>query len=307
MNWNPCQRPVEGAAQRVHEDTQRFSSGLNGCFVVVLDAVCTLVVFVPLLIEIGEKVAAPRWASVLGGGWIVFVALTSALLGVAVAAILGRKLIGLEVNNQRVEADVRRELVLLETSPVSVCCSSSEDNAGGDAELGSPASAFVRLWEALASNYHLLFCNFLKLNFWLTTFEQYMVFVPYIVAAPLLFSPEPTNITLGTLVQLSNSFGRVFDALNIVADNWSSVNEFISCVVRLREFERSSMRWLPFSDATKKNGHGFGSGESVLVARGAPRSHDPDAVLPSCAIRELEEGSSSPPPSDDEFDRDNRV
>jgi peptide/bleomycin uptake transporter len=307
--WNPQQRPVEGAAQRVHEDTQRFASGLNGCMVIVLDSVCTLVVFIPILVDIGTRIVAPHWARELGDAWVWLLALWSALIGVAVAGIIGRKLIGLEVNNQKVEANLRRELVLLETAPVSVCCSSSEDQAGGQAEMTSPSPAFVGLWDDLRENYHRLFVNFMSLNAWLATFEQYMVLVPYLVAAPLLFAPPPDTITLGTLVQLSNSFGKVFSSLNIVGDNWGAINEFVSCVVRLRQFEKSVNRWIPgaYTSSTHSNGSNGSNGEDVLVARGAPRSHDPD-ISPNSGGIELKSvpklpAGCSPPRSDDEGDR----
>jgi peptide/bleomycin uptake transporter len=307
--WNPQQRPVEGAAQRVHEDTQRFASGLNGCMVIVLDSVCTLAVFIPILVDIGTRIVAPHWARGLGDAWVVLLALWSALAGVAVAGIIGRKLIGLEVNNQKVEANLRRELVLLETAPLSVCCSSSEDQAGGQAEMTSPSPAFVSLWYDLRENYHRLFVNFMSLNAWLSTFEQYMVLVPYLVAAPLLFAPQPDTITLGTLVQLSNSFGKVFASLNIVGDSWGAINEFVSCVVRLRQFEKSVNRWIPgaYTSSTHSNGSNGGNGEDVLVARGAPRSHDPD-ISPNSGGIELKSvpklpAGCSPPLSDDEGDR----
>jgi peptide/bleomycin uptake transporter len=304
--WNPMHRPVEGAAQRVHEDTQRFASGLNGCIVVVLDSVFTLVVFIPILLDIGTRVVAPHWSRGLGDAWIVLLALWSALLGVVVAGIIGRKLIGLEVNNQRVEASLRRELVLLETAPVSVCCASSEDHAGGHTVMKSPSQAFHGLWSDLRDNYHRLFLNFMSLNAWLTVFEQYMTLVPYVAAAPLLFAPEPDTITLGTLVQLSNSFGKVFSSLNIVGDNWGAINEFVSCVVRLRQFERSVNLWIAVEHSTSTLASGS-NGEEVLVARGAPRSHDADISSNSGGV-ELTSAPKLPPGcepshSDDEDDR----
>jgi ABC-type uncharacterized transport system fused permease/ATPase subunit len=138
--------------------------------------------------------------------------------------------------------------------------------------MNSPAGAFVSLWDNLRDNYCRLFVNFMSLNAWLTAVEQYIAIVPYLVAAPLLFAPAPDTITLGTLVQLSNSFGKVFSGLNIVADNWGSINEFCSCVVRLKQFENSVNRWVSSAETSRRNN----KGDAILVARGAPRSHDPD-------------------------------
>jgi peptide/bleomycin uptake transporter len=283
--WRPQSGPVEGAAQRVHEDTQRFSSGLNGCMVVVLDAVCTLVVFVPVLLDIGSRVRAPDWLEYIDGAWILCLAAGSALLGLFVASIVGRKLIGLEVNNQVVEARLRRELVLLETASSSVYRSSSrtsqEDDVDDGSEMSNPSCAFAVLWIELKFNYGRMFANFMSLNVWLETFEQYMVLVPYLAAAPLLFAPGDEKISLGTLVQFSNSFGKVFSGLNIVADNWGAINEFCSCVVRLRQFERSVGMWVSFTESNESSSssssrthNALKSGQSVLVAHGHPRSND---------------------------------
>eukprot|EP00966_Prymnesium_polylepis_P152475 3522056-Prymnesium_polylepis.2 len=142
--------------------------------------------------------------------------------------------------------------------------------------MSNPSSAFVSLWVDLRNNYHLLFLNFMSLNAWLATFEEYIILVPYLVAAPLLFAPEPDNITLGTLVQLSNSFGKVFDALNVVGDNWGSINEFFSCVVRLKQFEKSVYLYSAATETSRSSSRRTHNGGAVLVARGAPRSHDPD-------------------------------
>lgn len=258
--WDLTKSVVEGAAQRVHEDTQRFASGLNGCMVVVLDALFTLVVFVPILVDLGERIVSPTWATMLGSYWIVALAAFSATIALIIAATIGRRLVGLEIANQRVEARLRHMLVVLEMSPhvgvhsdvhsyVHNCMhnavhngvNNNNNNNNSDDE-NPPANVFVSTWNDLYKNYHNLFLSFMYLNTWLTTFEQYVVMLPYMVAAPLLFAPEPVTITLGTLVKLSNAFGKVFGSFNIVGDNWASINDFCSCVVRLREFEKSISR-----------------------------------------------------------------
>ena len=67
---------------------------------------------------------------------------------------------------------------------------------------------------------------------------QVMVLAPYVLVAPMLFASNPKErVTLGTLVQTSNSFGKVFATLSIISENWGGINEWRSCMVRLREFE----------------------------------------------------------------------
>ena len=40
--WDTQREPIEGASQRLHEDTQRFADGVEGCLITLLDAVSTL-------------------------------------------------------------------------------------------------------------------------------------------------------------------------------------------------------------------------------------------------------------------------
>ena len=48
-----------------------------------------------------------------------------------------------------------------------------------------------------------------------------MVLAPYILVAPRLFADQCSErITLGTLVQTSNSFDKVFASLSVISENW---------------------------------------------------------------------------------------
>ena len=200
---------VEGAAQRVHEDTQRFASGIHSCVALVLNAVLTLIVFCPVLYGLMPVLMA---AAVLFAGG-----------GLAAAAALGHRLVQLEVNNQRVEAALRKDLVLLECTPASFG--------------GSVSILFAAHMHSIKRNYRRLYLNFSCLAVWLAAYEQAAVLVPYAVAAPLLFAAPPQRISLGMLVKMANAFGKTFDAFNVVADNWILVNDWRSTLVRLREFE----------------------------------------------------------------------
>lgn len=213
-SWDTGVSAIEGASQRVHEDTQRFASGIHSCVAVILDSVLTLLVFCPVLYDLMPSLMAA--AIIFAGG------------GLLVSALLGYHLVKLEVNNQQVEAAVRKDLVLLECKP---------ETLGNEESVASKFAAHVR---ALKHNYKRLYLNFACLATWLAAYEQAAVLVPYTVAAPLLFAASSEKrISLGTLVKMSNAFGKVFDSFNIVADNWMQVNEWRSTLRRLKQFEDS--------------------------------------------------------------------
>ena len=63
-----------------------------------------------------------------------------------------------------------------------------------------------------------------------------MVIVPFLIIAPSLFSGA---ITLGVVMQVSNSFDKVRESLSIFITNWTTVTELRSIYKRLKEFEQS--------------------------------------------------------------------
>lgn len=209
--WSIEDEPVEGASQRVQEDTSRFAAGIHSVVANILESTLTLLIFLPLLYDLDPALMA--------------IALASASGGLSISALVGRKLVGLEVENQKVEAAFRKELVVLETNPAEI------------AVRGPLQSAFAALVAALRENYGRLYVNFAALATWLSTFDQVMIVLPYAVVAPRLFADEAA-ITLGVLVKSTNAFAKVFDSVNVISENWMAVNEFRSVWRRLREFER---------------------------------------------------------------------
>ena len=217
----------EGASQRVQEDTQRFARGVELFAGQVLDAVLTLVIFVPSLLELGAAFPSPGSSGGHSAGWLLALTAALALLGLCVSVAVAWRLVGLDVRNQRVEAGLRKRLVAYEDAPPR--------------EVERSAAAGDRLDELVATlrqNYAALYRNMLGIDGWIAVFEQSVVVVPLVLCAPRLLDPS-LDLTLGQLVQLLAVFQRVFDSLNLPAHNWSAINDFAATVVRLVEFERS--------------------------------------------------------------------
>ena len=224
--WDPDARRLEGSSQRIQEDTARLARGFETAVATVLDSALTLAVFVPVLLKLGAKAQPPLQLAAFGEAWLVAVACVTAALHMGGAWVIGRPLVLLEVNNQRVEAAFRRRLVLDESMP-----------AGAQVEdLGVPAWS---LTDAIKENYLALYRSFFFLNAYLGAFDQCIVIVPYVIVAPLLFVAAEERVKLGVLVQVSNAFSRVFGALTVVAESWADIQDFRSTLHRLREFERA--------------------------------------------------------------------
>ncbi|CAM3353254.1 putative transporter [Paracidovorax anthurii] len=213
----PRLRHIEGAAQRVQEDTMRFARIMEDLGLSFMRSLMTLGAFLPILWVLSDKVTA---LPVLGAvpHSLVWVALIWALGGTLLLALVGVRLPGLEFQNQRVEAAYRKELVL------------GED----DAARASPPTA-AALFQDVRRNYFRLFFHYLYFDVVKWSYLQVSVLVPLVALGPTLVAGA---ITLGVMQQIARAFDKVLDSFQFLVLNWSTVVEQISVYKRLRAFER---------------------------------------------------------------------
>jgi peptide/bleomycin uptake transporter len=88
----------------------RFASTLEDMGVSFINAVMTLIAFLPVLVTLSEHVPDLPIVGHLPYG-LVIAAIVWSLMGTGLLAVVGIKLPGLEFKNQRVEAAYRKELV----------------------------------------------------------------------------------------------------------------------------------------------------------------------------------------------------
>ena len=224
------------AVLRIHEDTQRFARGVETICVVLLDGVMTLIVFSPVLVDLGRSIQpSPRT-----GAWLLLLCAGVAAAGMAVSIPLGWKLIDLEVQNQKTEANLRKRLVLNEEEQSRHNAHLEPDTIVDQSPknvVPSFASELRHTIDELKDNYVRLYNRFALFSLWLGAFEQAVVLLPYMLVAPLLYATAG-RVTLGKVSQTSHAFGHVFGALSILSDRWVEFTEFMSVVRRLREWER---------------------------------------------------------------------
>ena len=214
-NW-PRLRTIEGASQRVQEDTMRFSTTVEGLGVNLISAVLTLLAFLPVLAKLSSSVTElPLIGSIPYP--LVFAAVIWSVVGTGALALIGIRLPRIEFFNQRVEAAYRKELVLGEDDP-----------ARADPPTASALFADIR------RNYFRLYLNFMYFNIGRIVYLQTDVIFPYILLAPTIVAGK---ITLGAMNQILNSFSQVRGSFQYLVNAWSTIVELISVYQRLRGFE----------------------------------------------------------------------
>jgi peptide/bleomycin uptake transporter len=212
----PTIRKIEGASQRVQEDAMRFASIMEGLGVAVVDAVMTLIAFLPVLWGLSHYVTELPLVGEIPEP--LFTALVFwAAFGTALLALVGVKLPGLEFLNQRVEAAYRKELVYGEDDP---------------ARAQPPTVA--RLFSDVRRNYFRLYFHYMYFNIarglYLQADNIYVniILVPTIVAG---------RITLGIWQQILTAFGQVSNSFQFLVNSWTTIVELLSIYKRLRAFE----------------------------------------------------------------------
>ncbi len=214
-HW-PRLRHIEGASQRVQEDTMRFSTTMERLGVSLVSSVMTLIAFLPVLFKIGAGITElPIIGNVPHA--LVWAALFWSIFGTIFLAAVGIKLPGLEFRNQRVEASYRKELVYGEDDP----------------DRAQPPTV-AELFANVRKNYFRLYFHYMYFNvariFYLQADNLFSLFVlvPSIVAGKL---------TLGLLTQITNVFDQVRSSFQYLVSSWTTIVELLSIYKRLRTFE----------------------------------------------------------------------
>ena len=211
-------RHIEGASQRVQEDTMRFAGIMESLGARLIDAVMTLIAFLPILWGLSSHIKEiPVFGEIAFA--LVWVAILWSVCGTGILALAGYRLPGLEFRNQRVEAAFRKELVI------------GEDR--GDRAL---PPTLGELFANVRRNYFRLYLNYLYFNIVRYGYLQAGVILPYIALGPTIVA---AGFTLGVMQQIIRAFGRVENSFQYLVNSWTTIVELMSIYKRLAAFERA--------------------------------------------------------------------
>ena len=214
-NWARL-RTIEGASQRIQEDTMRFASTMEDLGTSMISSVMTLIAFLPILWGLSVYV---KELPIIGPvpQALVIVAIVWSAFGTGLLAIAGIRLPGLNFRNQRVEAAYRKELVLGEDDPAR-----------------AEPMTLAALFDHVRRNYYRIYLNYLYFNIARYGYLQAGVLVPYVALAPTIVA---AGFTLGIMQRILQAFDQVASSFQYLVNSWSTIVEQISIYKRLRAFE----------------------------------------------------------------------
>ena len=209
-------RKIEGASQRVQEDTIKFTRIMEGLGTSLIESIMILIQFIPILF--GLSVGIPifffgEWEYGLIVGALIWTIGGTVFL-IALGLIL--RLVGIEYDLQKQEAAYRKILVI------------AEDD-------GSVRPKTIdELFNDVRKIHFLSYLRYLYFNIGRIAYLQANVLSAYVFLAPAIVAGV---VTLGVMQQIIRAFGRVEGSMQYLLKAWPTIIELASVYKRLREFE----------------------------------------------------------------------
>ena len=209
-------RKIEGASQRVQEDTIKFTRIMEGLGTSLIESIMILIQFIPILF--GLSVGIPIF---FFGEWeygLIVGALIWTIGGTVFLIVLGfiLSLVGIEYDLQKQEAAYRKILVI------------AEDDGN------VRPKTIDELFDDVRKIHFLSYLRYLYFNIGRIAYLQANVLSAYVFLAPAIVAGV---VTLGVMQQIIRAFGRVEGSMQYLLKAWPTIIELASVYKRLREFE----------------------------------------------------------------------
>ncbi len=163
-------------------------------------------------------------------GYMVWLSLLYAIVGTWLTHKVGRKLIWLNYDQQRYEADFRFSMMRVRENSESIAFYRGEM---------PEQTGFSERFAQVVKNYWALMRREKTLTWFTTSYSQLAIIMPLLLAAPRYFSG---SIQLGGLMQISSAFGNVQDAMSFFVNSYTSLAQWTAVVKRLTGFTEHMTR-----------------------------------------------------------------
>ncbi len=202
---------IDNPDQRISQDTASFTTTSLSVTVEVMSALLTFFSFIVVLWSISSQLAL--WLLIYSVGGTVLIVFAS------------RKLVALNFQQLKLEADFRYGLVHIRDNAESIAFYRGEQQESKEAErrLGGAIRNYNRLiiWEALISVIQ-------------RSYDYFSRFLPWLVIAPIYFARE---VDFGVFGQASIAFSQVLFSVSYIVNNIDRLASFSASISRLEGFQ----------------------------------------------------------------------
>ncbi len=248
---------IDNPDQRISQDTASFTSTSLSVTVEILASFLTFFSFIIVLWSISSKLAL----------WLLFYSVG----GTALVIFASRKLVALNNQQLRLEADFRYGLVHIRDNAESIAFYRGEKQESKEAErrLRGAIKNYNRLiiWEALISVIQ-------------RSYDYFSRFLPWLVIAPIYFAKE---VDFGVFGQAFIAFSQVLGSVSYIVNNIDRLAAFSASISRLEAFQ-GKVEEIGFKDSKSDESVGIRDDQKSILLSNI------DLVPPKsdrCLIRDL--------------------
>jgi putative ATP-binding cassette transporter len=202
---------IDNPDQRISQDAASFTGTSLSVTVEIVSALLTFFSFIVVLWSISQKLAF----------WL----LAYSVIGTSLIVFASRKLVSLNYQQLKLEADFRYGLVHIRDNAESIAFYRGEDQERreGERRLGGVIRNYNRLiiWEALISVIQ-------------RSYDYFSRFLPWLVIAPIYFAKE---VDFGVFGQASIAFSQVLFSVSYIVNNVDRLAAFSASISRLEGFQ----------------------------------------------------------------------
>jgi putative ATP-binding cassette transporter len=215
---------IDNPDQRISQDLADFTANSLSLGLDLISNIVTLISFVAVLFVISGSI---KIFGITIPGYMLWLAIIYSIVGTWITHRIGGKLIRLNFNQQKVEADFRYSLIRVRDNPEAIALSGGE----GD-ELITLRERFSHVRE----NWWAIMKRTKLLGFFTNGFSTLSNIFPIAAAAPRYFAGA---IQLGDLVQISTVFGQVQGPLSWIVGSYTDLVSLRATISRLHGFKEA--------------------------------------------------------------------
>ncbi len=215
---------VDNPDQRISEDLRDYTANTLALGMDFITNLVTLVSFIAELYIISGPITL---FGVTVPGYMLWVAVLYSAIGTGLTQFIGRKLVPLSFNQQRLEANFRYRLIRVRDNPEAIALAKSESDEHG---------ALTESFQYVRDNFWAIMRRTMGLNFFTNGFSQIAYIFPLVVILPRYFAKK---VGFGALAQIPMVFGQVQGALSWFVTNYPNLVTWRATVSRLYSFREA--------------------------------------------------------------------